>query len=219
MTTLTSEYVACERCRQMTPPTDLHPCGPGGRWRYCSRCINEAEARPTDTVIRSSKENHGPLPCPFCGDSQLGTMQMTSFDETPPRKWMRVKCETCGAMAPDTAWNQRCSGETPEQRVCRWQPIEEGSETWEPGCCHEWWILERGNELYDFCFHCGGRIEVAATEDVSNELKASERREYHANGTYWSGVPTVNMPCDFCGLGIMEHDPRTHACRSENGPE
>lgn len=47
------------------------------------------------------------LPCPFCGDSQLGQMQMTSFDETPPRKWMRVKCDTCGAMAPDTAWNQR----------------------------------------------------------------------------------------------------------------
>lgn len=42
--------------------------------------------------------------------------------------------------------------------------------------------------------------------------KASERREYHANGTYWSGVPTVDMPCDFCTLGITEHDPRTHAC-------
>lgn len=57
MNTLTSEpYVACERCRQMMPPSDLHPCGPGGRWRYCGRCINEAEARPTDTVIRTSNE-------------------------------------------------------------------------------------------------------------------------------------------------------------------
>lgn len=45
------------------------------------------------------------------------------------------------------------------------------------------------------------------------ETKA-ERREYHANGTYWSGVPTVDMPCDFCTRGIMEHDPRTHACLS-----
>lgn len=51
--------------------------------------------------------NRDLLPCPFCGDSQLGTMQMTSFDEVSPRKWMRVKCDTCGAMAPDSAWNQR----------------------------------------------------------------------------------------------------------------
>lgn len=40
----------------------------------------------------------------------------------------------------------------------------------------------------------------------------TKRREYHANGTYWSGVPTVNLPCDFCGLTIVKHDPRTHAC-------
>lgn len=51
------------------------------------------------------------LPCPFCGDAQLSTVYMTSFDGTPPRKWKRVKCDTCGAMAPDTAWNQRAADE------------------------------------------------------------------------------------------------------------
>lgn len=38
------------------------------------------------------------------------------------------------------------------------------------------------------------------------------RREYHARGTYWSGVPTIDMPCDFCHRNFMAHDPRTHAC-------
>jgi hypothetical protein len=47
------------------------------------------------------------LPCPFCGDTQIGAMQMTSFDETPPRQWERVKCDTCGAMAPAATWNAR----------------------------------------------------------------------------------------------------------------
>lgn len=40
----------------------------------------------------------------------------------------------------------------------------------------------------------------------------AERREYHANGTYWSGVPTMDMPCDFCARPFVDHDPRTHAC-------
>lgn len=37
-------------------------------------------------------------------------------------------------------------------------------------------------------------------------------RKYHAGGMYWSGVPTVDLPCDFCGRGFMEHAPRTQAC-------
>jgi hypothetical protein len=44
-------------------------------------------------------------------------------------------------------------------------------------------------------------------------------REYHANGTYWSGVPTVDMPCDFCKRPITDHDPRTHACPPEKASE
>ncbi len=51
---------------------------------------------------------------------------------------------------------------------------------------------------------------------IASKLRVSEeppaRREYHARGTYWSGVPTVSMPCDFCQRLIMDHDPRTHAC-------
>jgi hypothetical protein len=49
------------------------------------------------------------LPCPFCGDTHLGTMEMTSFDETPARQWKRVKCDTCGAMAPAATWNSRAN--------------------------------------------------------------------------------------------------------------
>lgn len=47
-------YVNCERCRRMVPPSDLHPCGPGGRWRYCSRCVNEAEGRTEGTLSADS---------------------------------------------------------------------------------------------------------------------------------------------------------------------
>lgn len=47
--------------------------------------------------------------------------------------------------------------------------------------------------------------------------ETSPRREYHTNGTYWSGVPTVDLPCDFCQRSITDHDPRTHACPPENG--
>jgi len=62
-------------------------------------------------------------------------------------------------------------------------------------------------------------VEKAREYFRRREVKASERR-FHANGTYWSGVPTVDLKCDFCGLSITEHDPRTHACRpSENGKE
>jgi hypothetical protein len=56
-----------------------------------------------------------------------------------------------------------------------------------------------------FCPYCGTR----------SPLEPKARREYHANGTYWSGVPTVDMPCDFCTQPITDHDPRTHACPPE----
>jgi hypothetical protein len=46
----------------------------------------------------------------------------------------------------------------------------------------------------------------------------SERLEYHANGTYWNGVPTVDWPCDFCNQSIVDHDPRTHACQPVETP-
>lgn len=49
--------------------------------------------------------------------------------------------------------------------------------------------------------------------------ETTARREYHANGTYWSGVPTVDMPCDFCTLPITDHDPRTHACPPEKATD
>lgn len=61
-----------------------------------------------------------------------------------------------------------------------------------------------------------GNIRELIKRHTSSE-KAEPRREYHANGTYWSGVPTVDMPCDFCYRAITEHDPRTHACKAENG--
>lgn len=61
------------------------------------------------------------------------------------------------------------------------------------------------------CVHCGKENRVA--------VEPKPRREYHANGTYWSGVPTVDMPCDFCALPITGHNPRTHACPPENGSE
>lgn len=54
-----------------------------------------------------------------------------------------------------------------------------------------------------------------AQEAKQGETKA--RRAYHANGTYWSGVPTVDMPCDFCARPIVDHDPRTHACPETSG--
>ena len=49
-------------------------------------------------------------------------------------------------------------------------------------------------------------------ESLTPKPPDAPRREYHANGTYWNGVPTVDMPCDFCGGSIMDHHPQTHAC-------
>jgi hypothetical protein len=46
-------------------------------------------------------------PCPFCGDDHTGVMNMSTFDEDPPRQWKRVTCRTCGAMAPEPTWNAR----------------------------------------------------------------------------------------------------------------
>lgn len=46
-------------------------------------------------------------------------------------------------------------------------------------------------------------------------VETTARREYHARGTYWSGVPTEDMPCDFCAGPFVVHDPRTHACPPE----
>jgi len=43
-------------------------------------------------------------------------------------------------------------------------------------------------------------------------------RKYHALGMYWSGVPTVDLPCDFCTLSVTEHDPRTHDCPDKPFP-
>ena len=47
------------------------------------------------------------LPCPFCGDSEHGEMQMTYMHADGETKGRRIKCNTCGAMAQDTIWNTR----------------------------------------------------------------------------------------------------------------
>lgn len=48
-------YVKCESCTLFVPPSDLHPCGPGGRWRYCSRCFAHTETWPeTKDTSRTS---------------------------------------------------------------------------------------------------------------------------------------------------------------------
>lgn len=67
--------------------------------------------------------------------------------------------------------------------------------------------------LKPFYPKCEGCLIVAAIKELeARPVETTARREYHANGTYWSGVPTVDLPCDFCGQGIVAHDPRTHAC-------
>lgn len=53
---------------------------------------------------------------------------------------------------------------------------------------------------------------------LEGESEPKSRREYHANGTYWSGVPTMDMPCDICSGRFVVHDPRTHACPPEDTP-
>lgn len=71
-------------------------------------------------------------------------------------------------------------------------------------------------QMCRICGRTGGLHREGCTLKA---VETPERREYHANGTYWSGVPTLDMPCDFCGLAITEHDPRTHACRSLKASE
>ncbi len=45
--------------------------------------------------------------CPFCGDDNLSVVEMTYMHADGPTKGQRIKCQTCGAQAPDTAWNLR----------------------------------------------------------------------------------------------------------------
>lgn len=59
-----------------------------------------------------------------------------------------------------------------------------------------------------------GYLRIAAEKIERLPAETAARREYHANGTYWSGAPTVDLPCDFCARPITDHDPRTHACPS-----
>lgn len=55
---VTDVWVACERCRQMFPPAQLYTCGPGGRWRYCGRCVDEATKEPLCAVCNRAFSDH-----------------------------------------------------------------------------------------------------------------------------------------------------------------
>lgn len=94
--------------------------------------------------------------------------------------------------------------ETPAVTVVNEQANDEGL----------WFLTPTASEAY---LQQALRRLHAAVEGKTPAAKAGERREYHANGTNWSSVPTVDMPCDFCKLAITEHDPRTHACPPLNG--
>ena len=52
-------------------------------------------------------ENTNNLPCPFCGDDNLTNVDMTYFHSDGEVKGNRIKCATCGAQAPEVAWNTR----------------------------------------------------------------------------------------------------------------
>jgi hypothetical protein len=82
-------------------------------------------------------------------------MSTLTEDECPRGK----KCERCGKDFAGEEWMLYCSS-----CVCRWSPIEEGSSTYQPGCCNEWWNLEDNCELYPFCHWCGKKIEETEAE-------------------------------------------------------
>lgn len=100
-------------------------------------------------------------------------------------------------MAVDGPWNtpgSKTQPEAPSSKVVA--ALREARE----------YILDNGSE----------RTMAPVIQRIDDALQGeTSARRYHANGTYWSGTPTVDMPCDFCTRPIVDHDPRTHACPSE----
>lgn len=52
-------WVACERCRRMFPPAALQTCGPGGKWSYCERCLDEAAQKPAPQSSKTDQSIGG----------------------------------------------------------------------------------------------------------------------------------------------------------------
>jgi hypothetical protein len=61
------------------------------------------------------------------------------------------------------------SNPTENLRTCRWDEIEDG--IWVSACkprSGEWYVAP-GEELHEFCPHCGGRIESDEPMDWADE--------------------------------------------------
>lgn len=57
------------------------------------------------------------LPCPFCGDEHFGKLAMTYMHADGPTSGQRIKCNTCGAQAPDTVWNRRAQQPSAQETI------------------------------------------------------------------------------------------------------
>jgi hypothetical protein len=107
-----------------------------------------------------------------------------------------------------------------EARVLETTPYDYGEDASDEERAEEAWRKELSSAAEKKADHHGALINAIyefrkRAERARSPVETTARREYHANGTYWSGVPTVDMPCDFCTLPITDHDPRTHACPPE----
>ena len=52
--------------------------------------------------------------------------------------------------------------------TCKWRENPEDG-LYEPGCGAEEWHLPPGLDLYEFCPHCGKRIEVTSNDIGDNQ--------------------------------------------------
>lgn len=100
------------------------------------------------------------LPCPFCGDDNFSSMDMMFMHADGPTKGKRVVCRTCGAQAPDTAWNTRTLlSALPEQKG---EAVDRGAE-WLPEEVFNW-VASRSHKRDD------GYYLFINTSDLRREL-------------------------------------------------
>lgn len=148
----------------------------------------------------------GPFCAPCDRDLRTGNFQLgTSVVYEQAREIERLRADLKRAVAGEI--RESCL----EQVKQRQSPVETGEQRqW------VWFAQYYGSILQRIADGCEDpkALATAALNKPWSAQETSVRREYHARGTYWSGVPTIDAPCDFCHRSFMDHDPRTHACPS-----
>jgi transcription elongation factor Elf1 len=161
-----------------------------GEWE-CGACIRSRLSPPNVALtpgtkaMPTSKENHGLLPCPFCGSRSLATV------EDAQNRWT-VQCADCLSCGPRRSnvegvasmdWNERVAAhahETREQEIVGYVPYNWTCNEWDKGTFEGY-----GEVLFDLS---NGWEWRPVYGEKAPAPKASEQR-----GPY---CPQTHQPCE-----------------------